>query len=111
MINKNNIRKFSSDKMFQVIETIQKINQKSGLGYILAISFILWFVMFPEFSITADNCRVTDENGVVYEIDMTDRELALAVLEADSDEVVIKSRFLEMIKEWSEEAHDGESTD
>ena len=76
------------------------------VGYIIITAFVLWLVMFPEFSITADNCRIVDENGVVIEVDMTDRELAVAVLEADSDEIVFKSSIAEWIKGWSEEVHE-----
>ena len=67
----------------------------------LALVFVLWLVMYPEFSITADCCRIVDENGEVIECELTERELAIAVMEADGDEIVIKSKLWEMISEWS----------
>ena len=75
----------------------------------LALVLVLWLVMYPEFSITADCCRVVDENGQVIECDMTDRELAIAVLEAEEDEIVIKSKLWELITEWSEVNDNGRS--
>lgn len=69
----------------------------------LALTLVLWLVMYPEFSITADCCRIVDENGEVVECDLTERELAIAVMEADGDEIVIKSKIWEMISEWREE--------
>lgn len=72
----------------------------SEFGEILcmgALVLVLWLVLYPEFSITADCCRVVDENGQVVEYDLTNRELAMAVLEADEDEIVIKSKIWEWI--------------
>ncbi len=73
------------------------------IAYAMAFVVLIWFVMYPEFSLTADCVRVVDENGQVVECEMTDRELVLAVLEAEDDEIIIKSRFLEWITQWSEE--------
>ena len=50
-----------------------------------------------------------DENGQVIECEMTDRELAIAVLEAEEDEIVIKSKLWELITEWSEVNDNGRS--
>lgn len=79
------------------------------IAYAMAFVLLIWFVMYPEFSITADCCRVVDESGRVVECEMTDRELALAVLEAEDDEIIIKSRFWEMIMQWSKEEDAKES--
>lgn len=76
----------------------------------VAIPLVLWLSMFPEFSITADNCRVVNEQGEVVECDLTDRELAMAVLEADGEELVIKSRLWELLMKWSDETKDGKGT-
>lgn len=76
-----------------------------GLAFVL----VLWLVMYPEFSITADCCRIVDENGQLVECELTERELAIAVLEADGDEIVIKSKIWEMISEWSDKNETGES--
>jgi len=65
----------------------------------IALVILLWLVMYPEFSIAGGCCRVVDENGQVIECDLTDRELAIAVMEADEGEIVIKSQLWEMIKE------------
>lgn len=84
-------------------------SKQKEIAYAMAFVLLIWFVMYPEFSITADCCRIVDENGQVVEYEMTDRELALAVLEAGDDEIVIKSSFWEMIMQWSEEIHAKES--
>lgn len=81
----------------------------SDIGYCIGIALLLWLMMYPEFSITAQNCRIVDENGQIVETDMTDRELAMAVLEAEDGEIVIKSRLWELVTKWSEENHNGES--
>lgn len=88
----------------------EKIITRKDLLTFLTIPLVLWLAMFPEFSITADCCRVVDENGEVVEFEMDDRELAMAVLEAGEDEVVIKSKFWEMITNWKKEAHDEQRT-
>lgn len=83
--------------------------ERGGIICGIAFVFILWLVMYPEFSITGDCCRIVDENGQVVTLDMTERELAVAVLEAEDDEIVIKSQIWEMITEWREENDTGES--
>ncbi len=70
---------------------------------------LLWLVMYPEFSITGGACRIVDENGQEIECNLTDRELAIAVLEADKDQVIIKSKLWELITEWSAENESGKS--
>lgn len=91
-------------------KTTQKLHSEySELICGIALVLLLWLVMYPEFSITADCCRIVDENGQVIECDLTDRELAIAVLEAEDDEIVIKSKLWELITERSEENDDGES--
>lgn len=86
------------------IKVIKESVHKSykNIAYIMAFAVLIWFVMYPEFSLTADCVRVVDENGEAVECELSDKELALAVLEADEDEIVIKSRFLEWITQWSE---------
>lgn len=69
----------------------------------IVLLMLLWLVMYPEFSITADCCRVVDENGQVIEVDLTDRELAIAVLEAKEDEIVVKSKVWEMITQGAKD--------
>ncbi len=89
-------------------KTTQKLHKKYGeIIYGIAFVLLLWLVMYPEFSITADCCRIVDENGQVIEYDLTDRELAIAVLEAEEDEIVIKSKLWELFTEWSEENDNG----
>ena len=80
-------------------------SKQREIAYTVAFILLIWFVMYPEFSITSEGCNVVDENGQVIEHEMTDRELALAVMEAEDDEIIIKSRFWEMITQWSEEVH------
>lgn len=80
-------------------------SKQREIAYTVAFVLLIWFVMYPEFSITSECCNVVDENGQVIEHEMTDRELALAVMEAEDDEIIIKSRFWEMITQWSEEVH------
>lgn len=80
-------------------------------SYFAIITLLWWGVMYPEFSITGDNCRLTDENGVVYECDGSDCALAETVMNAEAEQVVIKSRFLELLKEWSRGVQDEECTD
>lgn len=93
-----------------IVKTTQKLHKKYGeIIYGIASVLLLWLVMYPEFSITADCCRVVDENGQVIECEMTDRELAIAVLEAEEDEIVIKSKLWELITEWSEVNDNGRS--
>lgn len=93
-----------------IVKTTQKLHRKHGeIIYRIASVLLLWLVMYPEFSITADCCRIVDENGQVIECEMTDRELAIAVLEAEEDEIVIKSKLWELITEWSEEDDNGRS--
>lgn len=77
----------------------------------LALVLVLWLVMYPEFSITADCCRIVDEDGEEIECEMSERELAIAVLEADGDEIVVKSKLLELISEWREENEIGKCKD
>ena len=84
----------------RIKETVHK--RRKDIAYAIAFMALIWFVMYPEFSLTADCVRVVDENGQIVECELTDRELALAVLEAKDDEIVIKSRFLEWITQWSE---------
>ncbi len=93
-----------------IVKATQKLHRKYGeiLCGMVAV-LLLWLVMYPEFSITADCCRVVDENGQVVECDLTDRELAIAVLEAEEDEIVIKSKLWELITEWSETNDNGRS--
>ena len=76
----------------------------------LTIPLVLWLAMFPEFSITADCCRIVNEDGEVVEWEMSDRELAKEVLEAEDGEVVIKSKLWEMIQNWNKESDDKKST-
>lgn len=91
-------------------KTTQKLHKKYGeIMYGIASVLLLWLVMYPEFSITADCCRIVDEKGQVIECEMTDRELAIAVLEAEEDEIVIKSKLWELITEWSGENDNGRS--
>ena len=93
-----------------IVKTTQKLHRKHGeIIYGIASVLLLWLVMYPEFSITADCCRIVNENGQVIECEMTDRELAIAVLEAEEDEVVIKSKLWELITEWSEVNDNGRS--
>lgn len=93
-----------------IVKATQKLHKKYGeIIYGIASVLLLWLVMYPEFSITADCCRVVDENGQVIECEMTDRELALAVLEAEEDEMVMKSKLWELITEWSETNDNGRS--
>ena len=80
-------------------------SKQKEIAYTVAFVLLIWFVMYPEFSITSECCKVVDENGQVIEHAMTDRELALAVMKAEDDEIIIKSRFWEMITQWSEEVH------
>jgi len=93
----------------------EKINNKlhsseiKGLLCGIALIPVLWLVMYPEFSITADCCRVVDENGEEIVVDWSDRELAEAVLEADGDQIVVKSRIWEFITQGSEENDNGRS--
>ena len=95
-----------------IVKTTQKLHKKHAeVIYGIMSVLLLWLVMYPEFSITADCCRIVDENGQVIEYEMTDRELAIAVLEAEEDEVVIKSKLWELITEWSEEDDNGRSED
>ena len=82
-------------------ETVHK--RYRDIAYVMAFVVLIWFVMYPEFSLTADCIRVVDENGEETAYELTDRELALAVLEAEGDEIVIKSRILEWITQWSED--------
>lgn len=90
--------------------TTQKLHKQYGeIICGIALVPLLWLVMYPEFSITADCCRIVDENGQVIECDLTDREMAIAVLEAEEDEIVIKSKLWELITEWSEENDNGGS--
>lgn len=87
----------------------EKLFTRKDLLTFLTIPLILWFTVFPEFSITADCCSVVDENGQIVEFEMDDRELAMAVLAAGEDEIVIKSKIWEMITNWNKEAHDERS--
>lgn len=80
-------------------------SKQKEIAYALTVALLIWFVMYPEFSITSECCNVVDENGQVIEHEMTDRELALAVMEAEDDEIIIKSRFWELITQWSEDIH------
>lgn len=80
-------------------------SKQREIAYTVAFVLLIWFVMYPEFSITSECCKVVDENGQAIEHEMTDRELALAVMEAEDGEIIIKSRFWEMIIQWSEEVH------
>ena len=80
------------------MQTIHKQHKEIFGGILLVL--LLWLVMYPEFSITGECCRIVDENGEVIECELTDRELAIAVLEAESDEIVIKSKVWELITEW-----------
>lgn len=75
----------------------------------IALVILLWLVMYPEFSIAGGCCRVVDENGQVIECDLTDRELAIAVMEADEDDIIIKSQLWEMITQWGEDNDNGRS--
>lgn len=80
-------------------------SKQREIAYTVAFVLLIWFVMYPEFSITSECCNVVDESGQVIEHEMTDRELALAVMEAEEDEIIIKSRFWELITQWSEDIH------
>lgn len=80
-------------------------------GYLAIITLLWWGVIYPEFSITGDNCRIVDENGTVYECEISDRELAEEVMNADANDILIKSRFWELLKEWSRSTHEEECTD
>ncbi len=93
-----------------IVKATQKLHRKYGeIMYGIASVLLLWLVMYPEFSITADCCRVVDENGQVVECNLTDRELAIAVLEAGEDEIVVKSKLWELLTEWSEANENGRS--
>lgn len=80
-------------------------SKQREIAYTVAFVLLIWFVMYPEFSITSECCKAVDESGQVIEHEMTDRELALAVMEAEDDEIIIKSRFWELITQWSEDIH------
>lgn len=75
----------------------------------IALVILLWLVMYPEFSIAGGCCRVVDENGQIIECELTDRELAIAVMEAAEDDIVIKSQLWEMITQWREDNDNGRS--
>lgn len=80
----------------------EKMIPRKDLLFFLTFPLVLWLAMFPEFSITSQCVRIMDADGNEIEYQMDDKELAKAVLEADGDEIVIKSRLLEMILEWNE---------
>jgi len=47
-----------------ILKTTQKLHRKHGeIIYGIASVLLLWMVMYPEFSITADCCRIVDEDG------------------------------------------------
>lgn len=83
-------------------------NMKSW-GYLAIITMLWWGVIYPEFSLTGDNCCITDETGMVYEI--SNEALADEIMNADSEQIVIKSRFWELLKEWSRSTHEEECKD
>lgn len=80
-------------------------------SYLAIITLLWWGVLYPEFSLTADNCRIVDENGVVYEYEIPYGALAEEVMNADTDRVVIKSRFFALLEEWSRGIHEEECAD
>lgn len=88
-----------------IIKTLEESvhNRYRDIAYVMAFVVLIWFVMYPEFSLTADCVRVVDADGRTMECELTDRELAIAVLEAEDDEIVIKSRLLEWITQWSKD--------
>jgi hypothetical protein len=60
-----------------------------------------WGLIYPDFTLTADSCRVVDENGeAVTDDKSTGAELYRAVLQADREHVVLKSRAVEAIRQW-----------
>ena len=52
-------------------------SKQREIAYTVAFVLLIWFVMYPEFSITSECCKAVDESGQVIEHEMTDRELAL----------------------------------
>ena len=98
-------------KNFIKEKIINRLRSRDIKGLLCGIALIpvLWLVMYPEFSITADCCRVVDENGEEIAVDWSDRELAEAVLEADGEQIIIKSRIWELIARGSEENDNGSS--
>lgn len=86
----------------QVTDIIKKPNAVR-LGYCMGTVLLIWLVMYPEYSLTSDHCRIVDENGQEIPWECSEHEMAVAVLEADTDEIVFKSKFWEMLTEWRDE--------
>ena len=80
-------------------------------GYLAIITLLWWGVLYPEFSLTAENIRMVDENGTVYECEISDYEAAQLVMNANGENVIIKSRLLEWLKEWSFDTNEEGCTD
>ncbi len=82
---------------------IMQKKSMNAIGYFVGIVLLIWFVLYPEFSITTEAYRVLDENGQAVECNLSPEELTEKLLEADKDEIVFKSKFWEMISEWGRE--------
>lgn len=98
-----NIRKRIIEKVHQIHTQVADVIKKPNairLGYCLGTVLLIWLVMYPEYSLTSDHCRIVDENGQEIPWECSEHDMAVAVLEADTDEIVFKSKFWEMITEW-----------
>ncbi len=62
---------------------------------LLVMTFTFWGVLYPQFSLV-------EESYECYKEEKNPKEDFFAILDADKGEVVIKSRFLEFLKEERE---------
>lgn len=70
-------------------------NLKQGF-LLLAMTFTFWGVLYPQFSLVEESyeCKRTEKNP---------REDFFAILDADKGEIIIKSKFLEMLRQSREQ--------
>lgn len=101
-----NIKKCILEKVHQIHRQITNIINKqyaTRVGYCLGAVLLIWLVMYPEYSLTSEACRIVDENGQEIPWECSEHDMAVAVLEADADEIVFKSKIWEMITEWGDD--------
>lgn len=63
-----------------------------------------WGIIYPEFTLTSDTCRIVDENGNYVEMDscLSGIELYEDILQAGRNNIRPRSRILSAIMELSE---------
>lgn len=61
-----------------------------------------WGMIYPDFTLTTDNCRVVNEKGETVTDDAiaTGNGLYRSILQADREHVVFKSKAVEALRQW-----------